>query len=311
VTEPDVSLVLAAFAPRPDWLRAAVSSALAQTGCTIEVVVVDDGSPQPAAEILQDIGDARLRVMQIEHSGVSGARNEGIAVSRGRYLRFIDADDVYPLDSTSRLFQVAQRGPEIVACGTTRWCRDDLEPIFDWPVRWRGDAVSALLLMRCTISAGAKLLPRTLAEAAGPWRTDLTIGEDLDYQIRLLEHGQLAVTKQVVSWYRQHPDSNSRDGAVAYRDCARLVQSYFDRHPEQGGTRLERQARAALGLLAAEIERSPQGPWRDRRFWGALARDPSALALVYERQAQPRLSRAKMLMQLARRSARRPRRSLD
>jgi glycosyltransferase involved in cell wall biosynthesis len=297
LAEPDVSLLMAAHDPQPSWLRAALSSALAQSGCSIELVLVDDGSPEPVSALVEDIADPRLRVVRVGHDGLGAARNAGIAASRGSYLRFLDADDVYPSDSTARLLSLAEGRPDVVACGATRWCREDLEPIRDWPVTWHGDPLRALLLMRCTITPpAAMLVPRPLAEAVGPWRVDLPIVQDLDYQIRLLELGSLVATRHVVAWYRQHPSSLSRDGTVAWRDSVEIVDAYFARHPAQLGTRLERQARAALDLLAAEIEHWPRGPWRDRRFWRALVRDPSALALVYERQAQPRLSRVRMLL---------------
>jgi glycosyltransferase involved in cell wall biosynthesis len=290
---------MAAYAPRADWLRAAVSSALGQVGCRTEVVVIDDGSPEPVSLMVADVHDPRLRVIRVDHGGLGAARNAGIEASRGRFLRFLDADDVYPPDSTARLLRLAQRGTYVVACGATRWCREDLDPVFDWPVTWHGDPVRALLLMRCTITPPASLLvPRALVEAVGAWRTDLSIVQDLDYQIRLLEVGKLVRTRRVVTWYRQHATSLSRDGIVAWRDCARVVEAYFERHPEQRAGRVERQARVALELLAAEITHWPKGPWRDRRFWPALARDPSALASVYERQVQPRLSRLKMRARL-------------
>jgi glycosyltransferase involved in cell wall biosynthesis len=297
VAEPDVSLLLAAHNPQPAWLRAALLSALSQSGCSIELVLVDDGSIEPVAALVSDLEDPRLRVVRVAHGGLGAARNAGIAASRGRHLRFLDADDVYPSDSTARLLRLGRGRPDVVACGATRWCREDLEPVLDWPVTWHGDPLRAVLLMRCTITPpAAMLVPRPLAEAVGPWRVDLPIAQDLDYQIRLLELGRLVATKRVVSWYRQHQTSLSRDGTVAWRDCAAIVEAYFARHPVQRGTPLERQAQAALELLGAEIEHWPRGPWHDRRFWRALVRDPSALAQVYERQAQPRLSRVRMLL---------------
>jgi glycosyltransferase involved in cell wall biosynthesis len=300
LAEVDVSLVMSAYAPRADWLRTAVASALVQSGCSCELVVVDDGSPEPVADMLDDVEDPRLRVLRVDHRGLSATRNVGVAASSGRYLRFIDADDVFPADSTARLLRLAWSSSDIVACGATRQCTEDLEPIWDRRVTWRGDPLRALLLMRCTITPpAAMLVPRSLADEVGPWRTDLVVANDLDYQVRLLEHGRLVATKRVVVWYRRHADSLSWDAPVAARDCVRLVQAYFARHPTHRGTRLERQAHAALELLTAELEHWPQGPWRDRRFWRALLRDPTAAAYVYETQMNPRLSRVRMLAKLA------------
>jgi glycosyltransferase involved in cell wall biosynthesis len=288
---------MAAYSPRPAWLRDAVRTALAQSGCSLELVIVDDGSPEPVAELLADLADPRLRVVRMGHAGLGAARNAGITESQGRYLRFLDADDLYPRDSTASLLKLTGGRQDVVACGATRWCWDDLEPMFDWPVKWHGDPLRALLLMRCTITPPASMLvPRALAEVTGPWRTDLAIAQDWDYQLRLLEAGKLAATKRIVSWYRRNATSLSGDMWTGWQDCARAVESYFTRNPEQRNTRLERQAYACLDLLSAEFEQSPRGPWRGRRFWSALFRDPASVALVYERQAQPRLSRMAMCL---------------
>ncbi len=111
-----VSLIMPVWRPRPEWLRRAVTAALAQRGCEIELIVVDDGSPDPMEELLSDVDDDRLRVLRVEHAGASRARhcapasrarNAGIAAARGGYVRFIDADDEILPGSTARLVELA------------------------------------------------------------------------------------------------------------------------------------------------------------------------------------------------------------
>ena len=77
-----VSLVMPAWRPRADWLRAAVASALDERGCALELLVVDDGSDPPVAPLLADVGDERLRVLRVQHGGPYAARNA--ALQRGR-----------------------------------------------------------------------------------------------------------------------------------------------------------------------------------------------------------------------------------
>ena len=69
--------------PRPDWLHEAVASALAQRGCDLELVVVDDGCETPVAERLSAVQDERLRILRVSHGGVARARNAGIEAVRG------------------------------------------------------------------------------------------------------------------------------------------------------------------------------------------------------------------------------------
>src|SRR5438874_1905489 len=119
--EPLVSFVMSARQPRRDWFEAAVNSALSQENCELELLVVDDGSPEPVERLLQGIDDPRLRVIRVDHGGISHARNAGIAEATGEHFRFIDADDVLEPGSTARLVRLAGEEPGgAVAYGATR-----------------------------------------------------------------------------------------------------------------------------------------------------------------------------------------------
>jgi glycosyltransferase involved in cell wall biosynthesis len=77
-----------------DTLAESVRSALAQSVSNIEVVVVDDGSLEPAAEALAEVRDSRLRVLRSEfNQGASAARNGALAAARAPVIAQLDADD--------------------------------------------------------------------------------------------------------------------------------------------------------------------------------------------------------------------------
>jgi glycosyltransferase involved in cell wall biosynthesis len=81
------------------FLGEAIDSALAQTLEGLEVIVVDDGSTDGSLAVARSRErDPRVRVLSTPHGGVSAARNEAIAVARGRYTAFLDADDVWERD---------------------------------------------------------------------------------------------------------------------------------------------------------------------------------------------------------------------
>ena len=75
-------------------LGRAVKSALAQN-VDIEVIVVDDGSPNPPRSIIGELGDSHARLLEAPHGRLGAARNHGIEASRGDVLAFLDADDYY------------------------------------------------------------------------------------------------------------------------------------------------------------------------------------------------------------------------
>jgi len=76
-------------------LGLAVRSALGQLGVQLEVVIVDDGSTDATGQLVSRISDPRVRYLRRTMSvGVSAARNAGIAEARGRWIAFLDDDDV-------------------------------------------------------------------------------------------------------------------------------------------------------------------------------------------------------------------------
>jgi glycosyltransferase involved in cell wall biosynthesis len=280
VSDTLVSLVMPAWRPRADWLREAVGGALGQRGCQIELLVVDDGSPEPVAELLSGFDDPRLRPMRIEHAGAAAATNAGMAAARGDYLRFIDADDVIEADSTARLLELVDGRDDVIAYGATLFCDEELRPLWKMTSDVEGDGVVACLLGRFTTRPHAFLFPRKVVEATGLWATDLAVSEDWDFILRALEHGSLRRTDAVATYYRRHPSGASANSAEGERGARYVIDGYFERHPEQRGTRLERRARARMLALIGRVylTHGERGKGIGNLAQSAV-RDPSAIAL--------------------------------
>src|SRR5918996_76049 len=81
---------------RRDLLRLTLRTVLWQTGIDLEAIVVDDGSTDGTSDVVQAIGDARLRCVRHETpQGVSTARNHGMDLARGNWIAFLDDDDLW------------------------------------------------------------------------------------------------------------------------------------------------------------------------------------------------------------------------
>ncbi len=94
-----VSVIVPTYG-RPDFLHESVASILGQTHQNLEVLVVDDHSPEPV-EI--DVGDGRLTLIRHHRNmGPGAARNTGLALARGRFVVFLDDDDLLSEDRIER-----------------------------------------------------------------------------------------------------------------------------------------------------------------------------------------------------------------
>jgi len=108
VDTPDVSVVIPVYNSE-DWLEDCLSSVLGQTGTTLEVICVDDGSTDESGRILQRIAekDERVRIITQENSGQSVGRNRGLDEAVGRYVIYLDSDDFWHGDALSSLVERA------------------------------------------------------------------------------------------------------------------------------------------------------------------------------------------------------------
>ena len=99
------------------YLRRCVDSIINQTYRNLEIILVDDGSPDKSGEICDEYAkqDSRIKVIHKKNGGVSSARNAGITAASGEYIMFVDSDDY--IDSGMLSDMVLKIPCDIVCCG--------------------------------------------------------------------------------------------------------------------------------------------------------------------------------------------------
>lgn len=105
--EPLISVIVPVYKVE-QYLHQCVDSILAQTYKNLEIILVDDGSPDNCGAICNDYAakDARIKVLHKSNGGLSDARNAGMAISTGDYISFVDSDDWLPVDSIQYLYGI-------------------------------------------------------------------------------------------------------------------------------------------------------------------------------------------------------------
>jgi glycosyltransferase involved in cell wall biosynthesis len=245
-----VSLVMPVWKPNPAWFPAAVRSALEEDRCEIELIVVDDGSSEPAAGFLRDVDDPRLKVIAIPHAGVGAARNAGIAEASGEAIRFVDADDVIEPGSTAELLELS-RPLGAISYGRTLVCDEELRPEYTVGATVQGEALVECILGNFFVYITGMLFPRAVIEATGDFDTSFEANGDYDYVLRALEHADVRGGDFITSRYRRHRASITGRQQAQAVNSRRALEKLFERRPDLRGTRVERDARAHLQLGAA------------------------------------------------------------
>lgn len=118
------------------YLDRCIESVTGQSYRELELIIIDDGSKDRTGEIADRWGalDYRIRVHHFsDNCGISAARNEGIRLAQGRYIAFIDADDIVHKDMYQCLYSIMVRNDaDIVLCNEIAFRGQTKEPSFDY-----------------------------------------------------------------------------------------------------------------------------------------------------------------------------------
>ena len=105
------------------YLKKCIESIINQTYKNIEIILVDDGSPDNCGKICEEYSqkDKRIIVIHKENGGLSDARNKGIDIAKGDYLTFIDSDDFVNIDYIEKLYSsIKLNNTELAQCGISK-----------------------------------------------------------------------------------------------------------------------------------------------------------------------------------------------
>lgn len=256
---PAVSVIVPAFRASRD-IAAALASIFDQTYPAFEVLVVNDGSP--------DTHDFELAIAPFRSSvhyivqpnrGAGAARNAGIRAARGRYVAFLDADDLWTTDFLRRQvgYLDANRSCDLVYC--------DAIISGDTPLAERRFMEAApscgpvtlvsLLEQRCNIPLSTVVMRRDSLVEAGMFDESLRRGQDYELWLRLALRGaSIAYQRVVLAERRARMDGLSGDALAELERVLNVLDRFGRRHvlPVEARTALRVRAMALLDRLEIE-----------------------------------------------------------
>lgn len=249
MNEPPVSVVLPTY-DRPENLRNAVKSVQEQTYRHIELVVVDDHSPTPAADTLSPLSFDELTVEIIRHEenrGANEARNTGIRESTGEYIAFLDDDDDWaPSKIEKQVAVFREASPEVGVVYTgSEYVYDDYVRTVVFSLE--GDVTEEMLRGRSLGEFTTLMVRRDVAMAAGLPDTDFPSWQDRDWLLRLSRHCKFKTVPEALTTRRRKTGEDSiSDNFEEKRDISYPL--FIEKHRDlaaEYGWRCERAFMAA------------------------------------------------------------------
>jgi len=234
-------VIIPAFNAASTILRA-ITSVRIQEGVSFEIVIVDDASKDNTADVIRSAirPGENIRLLQLSiNSGASAARNAGIRAARGRYLAFLDADDIWLANKLQKQVAAIEADPKIslVSCNSQMISADGI-PLKEGHINRQpvqGAHAWKTLLMYNFIPTPTVLAPTALVRELGGFDERLPVGEDLDLWIRLAIRGKITILPEIlINYYNLKNSLMKRHG----HQTSEIVVPMIERHLREQASKL-------------------------------------------------------------------------
>ena len=215
---PLISVVIPTY--NRGWIIAeAIESVLAQDFKNFQLIVVDDGSTDNTREIIRFYERDIILISQ-DRQGVSAARNSGIAAASGRFIAFLDSDDIWQPEKLSVQVEFFNKNPEVFICQTEEiWIKNGLRINPKKRHKKPSGMIFEPSLSLCLVSPSAVMMRQSLFDLVGLFDERLPACEDYDLWLRVgCRHPVFLIDTPLVVKRGGHADQLSAEpGLDKYR----------------------------------------------------------------------------------------------
>lgn len=211
---PKVSIIVPVYKTEK-YIHRCIDSILSQTFSDIEVILVDDGSPDKCPKICDEAAekDKRIKVIHKDNGGLSSARNDGTKCASGDFLFYLDGDDYMEENAVEHLLKIQEAYNADVVIGNYMYTYSDHEDVAvvqypDLKILNRMEAMKLLMEGKIQTFAWGKLIRNDIAKKVSFPESKLF--EDHFWTHLIFQNSSSVIcTKSVVVYYRQRNDSIS------------------------------------------------------------------------------------------------------
>ncbi|MCX7711593.1 MAG: glycosyltransferase [Clostridia bacterium] len=211
---PDFSVVIPLY-NKEKHIKRAIDSVLNQTAGSYEIVVVDDGSTDNSADVVEAIKDDRIRLIRQKNSGVSAARNRGIEEARNEFVAFLDSDDSWKPDFFENILRLMEQYPSAGAYALAIESYDGKRyarvPYINLPEPpWEGiiPHFFKCMLGNPPVFSSSVVIRAEVFKTIGGFKIGDKIGEDVEMWCRIALNYPIAFSHRIGAVY--HLDAENR-----------------------------------------------------------------------------------------------------
>ncbi len=215
---------------KEQYILKAIDCVLNQTFTDFELIIVNDGSTDGSLEVLSQVSDIRIKVFSKPNGGVSSARNKGIELSSGKYIAFLDADDLWDVNYLLEMSKLINKYPQAVMYASayevieksnkfvnTQGLGEGIIPSYfniaiNYPIVW----------------TSAVIIRRNILNDVGGFPYGMVSGEDLLTFAKVANLGKVAFTPKVLAYYNYV--SSGANGRMYKKDTS--IESWIDLYKE-------------------------------------------------------------------------------
>lgn len=232
------SIIIPLYNKAP-YVPKAIESVLAQTFNDFELIIVDDGSKDNSAEIAAQVieGHANCHLIRQNNAGVSAARNNGVAASKGDYLCFLDADDWWDPRFLEEMAVLIKEFPDAGIYGTnytivnetkhkTRVAQIGVDTYFEKGYINYCEVYAKTLYM--PLWTGAVCIPHCVFERMGGFPKGIKLGEDFMLWIRIALKYKVVFLNKPLAYYNQDVEVTERGVKTKGYDPDSFMTFHFD-----------------------------------------------------------------------------------
>lgn len=251
---PKVSVIIPIYNAEK-FISKTIESVIAQTYPDWEIIAVDDGSTDKTPAILNEYKkklSKKLRIITQKNSGVSIARNTGIAAAEGKYIAFLDHDDLWTPEKLEKQVKLLDSNKELGLVYSDSYVIDGAgnlkkDTIFHGVKPFRGNVFNKLFYNNF-IPCLTVVTRKEVLDKVGLFNLEYKIAEEYDLFLKIAERCSIDFIEQPLAKYRIHGESFSKNIEIAVDEDFQIITYWLKKKPD-----LKKELKYAIKLKNARL----------------------------------------------------------